>query len=41
MVTLSALQPHIGNAVTAELDEMDDNPTGIQWRWGTVAGDLF
>ena len=36
-VELSARQPQIGKAVTAELDEMDDNPTGIQWRWGTVA----
>ena len=36
MVTLSARQPHIGKAVTAELDEMDDGATGIQWRWDTV-----
>ena len=35
-VMLSARQPHVGNSVTAELDEMDDNPTSIQWRWGTV-----
>ena len=35
-VMLSARQPHVGNSVTAELDEMDDGATGIQWRWGTV-----
>ena len=37
-VTLSARQPHIGKSVTAELDEMDDGATGIQWRWDTVEG---
>ena len=35
-VTLSARQPQVGKAVTAKLDEMDGNPTSIQWRWGTV-----
>ncbi len=35
---VSARQPHVGKSVTAELDEMDDNPTSIQWRWGTVDG---
>ena len=36
-VTLSAREPQAGKAVTASLEEMDDNPTSIQWRWGTVA----
>ena len=36
-VTLSARQPQVGKAVTAKLDEMDGNPTSIQWRWTTVA----
>ena len=36
-VTLSARQPQVGKSVTAELEEKDDNVSGIQWRWTTVS----
>ena len=34
-VTLSLLQPQVGTELTAELSDLDGDPTRISWQWGT------